>query len=876
MTDPLKLLEPTPLAESGSIPAGPPANPGLDYERLREEGVRSVQRLSGAVWTDYNESDPGVTVLEQLCYALTELSYRAELPVVDLLASGEGGTIDPRRHGLYPARRIFPVNPVTVDDYRKLLLDRVEGLANVWLEPYRPSVGEDPATGGVRRRSSRAVDGLYDAVVYGRGVEPPECDPEPEQRLEERVRRVYAHHRDLCEDLRAVRVLQPVGTVVVAEVAVAEAPPPEEILAGILFRVGLLLAPEPARHSLASREEAGMAPSEIFDGPLLLNGFIDDADLQPRAEEIPLVWVLEAIAAGPGVLGVSALSVRVGDREPVEEGCIPVPPDRVLRLDTRCGRRGYSIRLRRNGVPVEPDPDAVERELRRLWRRRRRTWPLAAEYEDWFAVPRGELRRLEQYTSVQDQFPTAYGINAYGLPGDAPVPRQARAKQLKGYLLVFDQLMADFFAQLEHVKDLFSIAPRPPAERQTYWYRYLDALVPDVEPLLETGPDGYHRGLPRLVASQDPYPERRGRFLAFLLGLYAQALDGRNVVAPDAVGVGEPGEGTLVAARLRWLQHLLMATRDRGRGFDVLVGLGPRNVSGMEVRCRIQLGLPARGGRAFAEVLAETGVEVQEGTGDASLDWHGDLVEEAFEPVPPPPPETARGPWLGGAVPEGGRWSLPEELLDGGEPELRVGHLPGDGALTAACRVGSGWWRVGRYADRTAAESGCHDFAALLEHLREHHRQLYLVEHLLLRYGRFRTPEPGAWDGGGDGGTGRHLDPHHDSGHDPHHHHHHHHHHGGENGGFVYDFSLTAVFLLPKRLRRDRDYRAAAAEVVRSNAPAHVAVDLRFLGPLQGRWFEHLHRDWRLALRNGGRRRRARTSARLRHFLQRTARGRED
>ena len=66
------------MTDPVTISPGPPLNPGLDYAALKREGTTLVQEWSGAIWTDYNESDPGVTILEQLCYALTELSYRAE------------------------------------------------------------------------------------------------------------------------------------------------------------------------------------------------------------------------------------------------------------------------------------------------------------------------------------------------------------------------------------------------------------------------------------------------------------------------------------------------------------------------------------------------------------------------------------------------------------------------------------------------------------------------------------------------------------------------------------------------------------------------------------------------------------------------------
>src|SRR5579864_7556594 len=92
-----------------------PVNRGLDYAYLKARGVRLAQRLSSKIWTDYNEHDPGVTTIEQLCYALTELSYRAELPVADLLAQPLTGRIEARNHGLFTPRHILPCNPVSIN-----------------------------------------------------------------------------------------------------------------------------------------------------------------------------------------------------------------------------------------------------------------------------------------------------------------------------------------------------------------------------------------------------------------------------------------------------------------------------------------------------------------------------------------------------------------------------------------------------------------------------------------------------------------------------------------------------------------------------------------------------------------------------------------
>jgi hypothetical protein len=66
------------MDSSQGISKNLPDIPTLDFNKLREEGVKVIQELSGEIWTDFNLHDPGITTLEVLCYALTELGYRTE------------------------------------------------------------------------------------------------------------------------------------------------------------------------------------------------------------------------------------------------------------------------------------------------------------------------------------------------------------------------------------------------------------------------------------------------------------------------------------------------------------------------------------------------------------------------------------------------------------------------------------------------------------------------------------------------------------------------------------------------------------------------------------------------------------------------------
>src|ERR1700712_1845251 len=81
-----------------------------DYAFLREAGLKYIEKLSSTQWTDYNEHDPGITIMEALCYAITELGYRTDLPMQDLLTQSDG-TISPSQT-LFTAKNILTKSPL--------------------------------------------------------------------------------------------------------------------------------------------------------------------------------------------------------------------------------------------------------------------------------------------------------------------------------------------------------------------------------------------------------------------------------------------------------------------------------------------------------------------------------------------------------------------------------------------------------------------------------------------------------------------------------------------------------------------------------------------------------------------------------------------
>ena len=103
----------------------------MDFDFLRKSGIDLIQRLSGKSWTDFNLHDPGLTILEHLCFSITELAYRTDFPIEDLLAN-ESGNINYQKNAFFTKDEILTTNPVTINDYRKIIIDEIEVVKNAW------------------------------------------------------------------------------------------------------------------------------------------------------------------------------------------------------------------------------------------------------------------------------------------------------------------------------------------------------------------------------------------------------------------------------------------------------------------------------------------------------------------------------------------------------------------------------------------------------------------------------------------------------------------------------------------------------------------------------------------------------------------------
>jgi len=113
----------------------PILDPSQDFYLLRRQGIGFVQNAGSDQWTDYNVHDPGITILEALCYAITDLGFRLGWKITDILAPATKPA-DPTQpypnQTFFTAHNILTINPTTSDDFRRALID-LASVRDAWL-----------------------------------------------------------------------------------------------------------------------------------------------------------------------------------------------------------------------------------------------------------------------------------------------------------------------------------------------------------------------------------------------------------------------------------------------------------------------------------------------------------------------------------------------------------------------------------------------------------------------------------------------------------------------------------------------------------------------------------------------------------------------
>ena len=680
------------------------------FYAIRKEGLQLAQAFCGGVWSDYNLHDPGVTSLEHLCYGLTDLMHRTGFPTADYF-TGEDGFV-PEAVGMYKPETILPCGPVTGDDLRKYLFDWLEGVENVWVE---------------------ALPGGLWQILLRVGAE---ADTEA---LVAQAEEAYHGVRGLGEDLLEVVVFIDDPHTLEADVELDGTRAPSQVMAEIYHVCNGLLAPGIRPESPSDLKDDGEELSTVFDGPLTRHGILSRCALSSVVERVSVTEVIGAVRQVGGVLAVKKLCfVKDGLRhfvciEREHKGCVLslVIPKRASENRVALFHEGKKI-----AVPMEPFKglfSALEFGDRR---------PASHDPGALYALPEGVYRNFGAYPSIQNHFPNVYGINAFGVPESFPPERKAAAMQLKGYLALMEQFLADGMATLDAMPELFS--PDPKVRKSRFGTFLNGRFIAGMDALrTKKKPEAAHVAL---LKRHDAFHARRNAFLSHLLSLYGESVAPEPLRRADHYFGDTALDEALIQVRTAFLKRLPELSAHRRRGAQLMKPSGEeRNIPPFQVKSELLLGCYRLHGGSLTQPITRDSLTLVSdahylGSHEGSLAVGGEGEDPLhMEPVPPAdkkPRLTCNA--VGGlmdAIAPFQQHLLFDSLLRGGVSlsRYRLVSLSSCDDVQIAFSVGGTWIRLGSARHVWNASRLVHLLRRYLIYLNMATEGMHVVEHLLLR-----------------------------------------------------------------------------------------------------------------------------------------------
>ncbi|MCY1688703.1 hypothetical protein [Yersinia enterocolitica] len=485
----------------------PAVKDAIVFEALWQQAHEKVTALSGEVWTDTGDHDPGVTLLQSATWNCSDLSYRASLPLNDLLTHQDRNTLFPEEFG---PEQVLTCNTVTAEDYRRALLDlhssdikaldtpgqdflfsdvsltqEPEAHRFHWwynAEKREYSFTEPTVTQSEDKKTLSLRGNLWLTLVPTRYTQT--LSAENRAVVEQYLTAFLAAHRNLGEAVSRIIWLQPATFSPRMTIELADNIGDINQVAAQIYQVtDAFLRPAVVRYTTEQRRALGDADDAIFEGPRLKHGWQQTAPSQITSGGYvlnlgPLVNLLLAV---PGVASLSTLSVDKGDghitavtgdnwRWQVADGYYPLLWG-AAPLSLLAGDDSPLTLVSKGGIRNTLDREAMACYLTQA--------DLIVTTPT--VLPAGRFRDQTGYIPVGQRLPECYDLQQ----PDAVIDDQTRA--VHQFLLPVDQLLADGSAELAQLPTLLAFKDRGDAIRGTRW-PYKNAMVQQAihQPYAET------------------------------------------------------------------------------------------------------------------------------------------------------------------------------------------------------------------------------------------------------------------------------------------------------------------------------------------------------------------------------------------------------
>ena len=694
------------MAETLTISRKSPDYSDMDYEVLRKEAIKLLQEYASETWTDHNVHDPGITILEQIILVLTDLGFRTNFDITDILAEEQSDGFDNYEYfDLYTPRYLLTSAPFTENDYR-LFLMQCRWIKNAWVTgshndedssrseiPYKGMYDfkieldtrffgdedrmvdmndnvlrsdtmdidielelphwdfllSDCAPDAVDwnlawtiLRANRRIDltkdeetieievvidsnGEFTDIIYKSAAPAFTLTEDEKAAVMDKIWSETLFYqsvvldilvavgeawdklqawRGLCEDFIRMTGVRVEKVRIDTALEIDDASSPEQVLGEVFYDLHNHLSKQVGYATYEEKKEAGVEIEVMYDGPEPLKGFIDSSEIRSwkkavyTSDIVKILWDVVGVTAIledldiQNYLGNYAVprsnehteETGTGDENEIADDwgiSLSYYLDYIPKFDIDKSE----IRVLKNGIEQRVDYDAVRAYFEDKIREDISELPEPDELDPTYQ--KGNHRNIKNYRSVQYDFPLNYGIGFHGLPSKSSDERKAKARQLKAYLLFFDQVMVNHATQVANTGKFFAI--NNSVERTYYTQHLLDTV--NVKELYNKSEEELDHALAEMSEKLDDFLARRASFLDHLLMRFAEEVADKGSFAYTLLGVDPSWQW--INDKLAILRNYRAISSRRFTGFNhTLSHKEPGNVAGLKQRiCRFA-GIP--------------------------------------------------------------------------------------------------------------------------------------------------------------------------------------------------------------------------------------------------------------------------------------------
>ena len=563
----------------------------MEYQFLRQLGVEWIQRISGKKWTDYNYHDPGITFLEQLCYALTDLGYRTNFPIQDILLSSNEDFDLEKNNLLIPANKIFSSAPLNLVDFRKIIIQQIPNVKNAWIK----SVEENQF----------GFKGIYNVLI--------QCDEEigddEINDIKSQVDQLLMQDRSLCTDFQDVKILQKDTLSISAQISLDSFVLGESVLAEVYQKIEKTINPSVIFLEYDDMIAKGYSPLDLFTGPPVTNGFVDEKELKSKTNEIYVSEIKELIENIEGVVSVDQIDVFKNGIK-VFDDLIPFGEDSYPSLEKNIQNyhnASERVVFFRNNNKYEIDTVILSQLYDALTVASKTSFFKPRQIESKDFISRFSKKEVEEYFSIQNELPSIYGLKQNELSSSANSKRKAQSKQLKAYLTFYEQIMSNHLSQLINLRNIFSIQK----EVDQSYFTQIPYSIPDLKSILvDKELDQYQQKLEALTESEEKKYIRRNHVIDHLLSRFGESFNSNLLQkliqsSNDHLSEGEI-QKTALDKKIDFAEEIVNIGKNRIKGFNFsLPTWDHQNISGLELRLKLMFGIQNKNIRSLVAPIVE-------------------------------------------------------------------------------------------------------------------------------------------------------------------------------------------------------------------------------------------------------------------------------